>query len=94
MTNVLIKHKVDDFTTWKTEFDNFASFRKTGGEKSYRVMQTTDDPNNVIVFLEWESMDSARKFLGSNELKDAMGKAGVNEAPTIHFLNEASSGAL
>jgi quinol monooxygenase YgiN len=94
MTNVLIKHKVNDFPAWKTAFENFAATRKAGGEQSFRVMQTADDPNDLILLFEWDSVDNARRFLNSNELKETMDKAGVAGLPEVQFLDEALSGAL
>lgn len=94
MTNVLIKHRVNDFTAWKTEFENFADYRKAGGEKSHRILQTAHDPNELVLLFEWDSPDKARRFLESSELKEAMDKAGVAGQPEVHFLDEAFHGTL
>ena len=34
MAYVLIRHKVEDYKSWKTTFENFAQTRKAGGEQS------------------------------------------------------------
>ena len=94
MTHVLIKHPVKNFEAWKTAFDNFVDFRRTSGEKSHRVMQADGDPNNLVVFFEWESEDKARAFLSSDDLKNAMGEAGVAGPPEITFLQDAFSGTI
>jgi quinol monooxygenase YgiN len=94
MTNVLVKHKVKDYLSWKAVFDGFADFRKSSGEKSYRIMQPKEDPNDLTLLFEWDNLDNAQKFMKSPELKSAMQKAGVAEEPNIQFLNEVDEGTL
>ena len=94
MSQVLIKHKVENFATWKSAFDNFADFRKSSGEKSYRVLHPADDPNDLTLLFEWDSQENAETFLASSELKSAMEQAGVAEAPKIQLLNQAAKGSL
>jgi quinol monooxygenase YgiN len=94
MTRVLVNHKVSDYPTWKKVFDNFVDTRKAGGEKSFSIMHPTDDPNNLILLFDWDSMDNAKKFFASPELKSAMERAGVAEAPTFNYLQEEDSGKL
>jgi quinol monooxygenase YgiN len=94
MSHVLIRHKVNDFTAWKEAFDNFKDVRKEFGEKSFQVLQHTEDSNNLYVMLEWDSVENAHKFLESPQLKTAMQEAGVAEAPEINYLIEAFKGTL
>ncbi|UCE65298.1 MAG: hypothetical protein JSU85_10530 [Candidatus Zixiibacteriota bacterium] len=94
MTVLRIKHKVRDYDTWKTVFDDFRETRKKGGEKSYRICHTENDPNELDVIFEWDNADNARTFFKSPELKSAMEKAGVIENPEIHFLTELERGTL
>lgn len=94
MAYVLVRHKVNDYEVWKSVFDDFADSRKLGGEKAYQVFRAEDDSNNVILLFEWESFESAHAFLHSQDLKDAMQKAGVAEEPYIRFMEEADRGTL
>ena len=91
---VLITHKVQDYAKWKVEFDNFAHFRKSSGEKSYHIFHSSDDANDLTLLFEWDNKKNAEKFLTSSELKSAMQQAGVAEEPRIQFLNEAAKGTL
>ncbi len=88
MAHLLIKHKVKDYSTWKNVFDGFRDTRRSGGEKSYRILHPENEPNNLLAIFEWDNLDNARKFTNSPELKEAMGKAGVVEQPEIYFLQE------
>ena len=94
MINVLIRHKVADYDSWKKAFDDFAPFRKTSGELSYHVMQYDNDANNLYLLFKWDTIENARSFLGSAQLKEAMQSAGVTEPPEIQFLHDAAHGSL
>lgn len=94
MTHVLIRHKVRDYAAWKLEFDNFVDVRRSSGEKSYRILHPSDDPNDLLLLFEWDSSRNAQMFLASPELKSAMRRAGVFEEPRVQFLNEAAQGKL
>ena len=93
MANLLIRHKVKDYSAWKSDFDDFIETRRASGEKSYRIFHPDDDPNNLVLFFEWDNTDNARKFLQAPELKETMEHAGVIEAPEIYFLEEVDKGS-
>ena len=92
MAHILIKHKVNDYPVWKAVFDNFADFRKSSGEQTHQILHTADNSNDLTLFFKWDSVENAKTFLSSSELKTAMQKAGVSEEPNIQFLNEATQG--
>ncbi len=94
MSQILIRHKVNSYAEWKKAFDNFAGFRKSSGEKSYRIFHQADNPNDLTLIFEWESQSSAETFLASEELKSAMQEAGVAEAPNVQFLVNIGEGSF
>jgi quinol monooxygenase YgiN len=94
MTQVMIRHKVENYADWKSAFDGFAETRKSGGEKSYRILHPSDNPNDLVLFFEWESVEKAETFLASSELKEAMQRAGVAGEPHVQFLNLLDQGTL
>ncbi len=89
MAHLFIRHKVSDYGKWRSAFDEAIKMRKDAGELSSRVFRMADDPNNLLLFQEWNSVDNAAKFVQSTELKEAMQQAGVLEPPDVYFLNEA-----
>ena len=89
MAYTIVRHKVNDYATWRKVFDDFESVRKEGGEKSAVVIQVDGDPNDVIVINTWESMETAKAFFGQGALKEAMQNAGVTGPPDFVFGNEA-----
>lgn len=92
MTHILVNHKVKDYTTWKNIFDDFIDVRKLAGEKSYRILHPSEDPNDLTIFFEWDTLENAETFMTSNELKSAMQKGGVVDVPDIRFLDEVDQG--
>ena len=85
----IASHPVKDFDTWKSLFDKFESVRKEGGERSAVVLRHSDDPNMVTVINTWDTIEAAQAFFSREELKAAMGEAGVTAPPPFVFANEA-----
>jgi hypothetical protein len=61
--------------------------RPEGGSRYpfHAVYQSIDDPNDVTVWHDFEDAGSAKAFAQSEELREAMGRAGVAGEPTIWF---------
>ena len=73
MLTLHIEHAIRDFETWRTAFDRDPAGRPEGGVRRYRVLRPVDDPNYVMIDLDFDSRIKAETFL------DAMGK--VWESP-------------
>ena len=91
MVNLLVKHTVKDFTSWKKVFDEHATFREEHGCKGGELYQNAENPNEVVIRFSWDSLDNAREFVDSKGLREAMDKAGVLGAPTVTVLNEVQT---
>ncbi len=85
MPYVFAKHKVEDYAKWKTAFDQAIELRQAGGEQSAQVFQLHDDDNDLVMLCEWDNMDNAKSYFGSQELQQAMQQAGVIGQPEIHI---------
>ena len=88
MVFVIARHKVADYVKWRQAFEGAVAMRKAGGEKSVRIFRTVDDPNNLVLFMEWDSLENCQKFMQSEDLQKDMQEAGVMEQPDINILNE------
>jgi len=88
MIHVLIHHEVADYPAWKSAFDAALEWRTRNGERSCRIFHSSGNVNGVTLLFEWDSLESARTFLASDELKTRMTKAGVKGQPQIEFLIE------
>ena len=94
MPYVLVRHKVDDWPTWKAAFDEHGSARGPAGSQGGHVWRSAEDPSEVVILLQWDTLERARQFAGSDDLREVMEGAGVSDAPDIYFLNEADRPAV
>jgi len=91
MVHVLVKHKVKDFDKWKSAFDGNGDLRKAGGEKGARIFRNIDKPNDIVIIIEWDTIENAKKFYESEDLKKVMKDAGVLMKPYIYFIEEVET---
>jgi hypothetical protein len=54
-----IEHPVPDYDAWKKAFDSDPLGREQSGVRRYRVLRAVDDPNYVMIDLEFESSSQA-----------------------------------
>ncbi len=93
MPYVLVqKHKVRDYAEWKSHFDSDSGKRKNGGERAYQIFHTTDDPDNLVILFEWDTLEDFTKYVQSREFREAMQESGVLGQPDIQFLEETEKG--
>ncbi len=57
-----IEHPITDLNTWLAAFKNFTTVRRQAGVTSERVWQPCDDPQYIVVNLEFESEPEAAEF--------------------------------
>lgn len=69
---VLIEHDVEEWGTFKTGFLDDLERRRRAGSKGGRVYRTANDPNKVVVLLEWQTADKAHEFVASLEINEWM----------------------
>ena len=88
MVTLFVRHTVADYKAWRKGFDEFQPTGAGYGVKSAAVYQAADNPNDVTVTHDFDSVESARTFTQAEELANAMQKAGVIGAPTIWITNK------
>jgi len=93
MPHVLIIHEVADYPAWKQVFDRAAALRYAAGERSYQVLKYQHDPNRIVHFSVWTSLEGARRFFESPELVKIRAEAGV-QAPEFIYLEQLEAGTL
>ena len=93
MLFVLAIHDVENYAVWKSVFDGAADMRREAGELSYQVLKSDTDPNRIVHFSRWRSLDAARHFFQSEKLARIRATAGVKE-PEFLYLDELDSGLL
>jgi hypothetical protein len=84
--HLLVRHKVADFAKWKPVYDAHLSARQKAGLKEEHLFRNADNPNEVWLLFSVEDVDTAKAFIASDDLRQAMEKAGVSDKPDIYFL--------
>jgi hypothetical protein len=94
MVILQIEHQVPNFEAWKKAFENDPVDRKKAGVRRYRILQQADNPDYVIIELEFELMNEAERMLVNlqNLWKRVDGKIVIS--PKTRILNQVESKAL
>jgi len=87
MPCLLIRHTVQGYSTWKAVFDEQADVRRANGSQGGWLFRSTES-GEVLVLLEWDDLERARLFADSDDLREAMARAGVTDRPDIWFLED------
>jgi hypothetical protein len=62
MATLHVENTVRDYDTWKATFDKFDRERRDRGVRSYRVVRGHEDPQQVIIDMEFDSTTRAEEF--------------------------------
>jgi heme-degrading monooxygenase HmoA len=89
MVHVMIRHEVQDYSRWRAAFDDALMVRRHAGEQAYHIFRNFEDANEVTVLCDFDTLERARNFITSDELKSAMKAAGVTGETEVRFLHEA-----
>jgi hypothetical protein len=63
MATLHIQHPVTDFAIWESAFNRFADARRDAGVRAHRIQRPVDDPNFVVIDLDFDSTAEAQSFL-------------------------------
>jgi quinol monooxygenase YgiN len=64
MMHVLrLEHSIRDFDTWKQAFDRDPANRRKSGVSKYTILRPHDDPDYIVIDLEFESIEKAAEFV-------------------------------
>lgn len=67
MPVVRIEHSVPNFDKWKVAFDSDPADRKGSGVRRYQVLRLRDDPNYVMIDLDFDNIGEAEAFVEKME---------------------------
>lgn len=60
-----IEHKVPNFDGWKQAFDSDPADRRKSGVRRYQILRALDDPNYVMIDLEFDTQGQAEGLLAA-----------------------------
>jgi len=85
---MFVRHQVADYASWRKVDNDFVPTQMKMGVIFRAVFQSTDDPNDVTVILDFPSADQAKAFAVSPEFKTEMQNAGVKSTPQIWVVTK------
>ncbi len=88
MASMFMRFRVADYARWKPVFDEREAARKEGGVTAHSVHRDADDSNVVIIALRVKDINRAKEYAGSEDLRSAMQRAGVQGPPQIWFVED------
>lgn len=94
MPALLIRHKVADYGAWRLVFDEHGLTRRANGCQGGRLYRRAADPREIVILLEWDDLERARLFIDSDDLREALARAGVSDQPDIWFLESVDQLAV
>jgi hypothetical protein len=60
-----IEHPVPSYDGWKAAFDSDPVGRERSGVRSYQILRSLEDPNYVMIDLEFDSKEEAEALLAA-----------------------------
>ena len=75
MAYLMGRTTVKDYATFCKAFDGAEEERKAAGALSSSVSQSVDDPNEVIVEIEFPTADAAKAYMNSEGLRERQQQA-------------------
>jgi heme-degrading monooxygenase HmoA len=78
MPYLLERHKVRDYARWREVFDADSAGREAAGCRGARIFRSADDPEEVVVLFEWDTLERARRRVESATLSQKFDEAGVS----------------
>jgi len=84
MHELRIAHDVPDYDAWKQMFDSDPLGRADGGVAGHRVARSADDPNHVLIDLDFADADAAEAF--AERLRDMWTRVDVMRNPTARVV--------
>ena len=84
-----IEHKISNYDGWKKAFDSDPIGRKKSGVKRYRIYRPVDDPNYIIVDLEFTDIEHAQMALQALKSLWSKVEGTIMFAPKTRMLDVA-----
>jgi Antibiotic biosynthesis monooxygenase len=86
-------HPVPDFERWRSILNEDLTAGHPGLVRR-SVFRSLDDPNEVMVELEFDSEEAAKAFLPSLDLRDLLDRSGVEVYPPVFIGQEVADLAV
>jgi hypothetical protein len=76
-------HSVRDYDRWKRVFDEGCERRRDHGVRRHWIYRSVDDPDEVMVTLEFATRQEAEELLRVGDAQEWMDRIGIDIYPAI-----------
>lgn len=84
-----IEHPVPSYDAWKAAFDSDPIGRERSGVRRYRILRAADDPNYVMIDLEFDSAGEAEAM--HSALRELWSRVDVMHSPQARIAEAVES---
>ncbi len=82
MIHLFMRHKVPNYNTWHKAFVDFRPTMKVNGAVASAVYRAVNNPSDISVVYNFSTLEGAKAFADSGELKITQSRAGVDGTST------------
>ena len=88
MATMIVRLQVEEYETWKREFDGVEGSRQEHGWIKHEVYRDIQDPNGVVIINHVLTLEQGKAYFDADAVKEAVGRSGIQGAPVSWILNE------
>jgi hypothetical protein len=90
-TLLLLHHLVANADRWRRAFDAHEPQRRRFGATGHHIWRFVRDPDNLMVGIEFPSVEAADRFLDESDLLEVMRQAGVFPPPSVFLMQSVEA---
>lgn len=87
---LFVKHEVADYAAWRKVYNSVAPLQKKMGVFFKDVYVSAENPNDVTIIQDFHSLEEAKAFMASPELRASMTKAGVKPPAQVWITTKGA----
>ena len=91
MSVLRIEHPVPDYEVWKQAFDGDPVGRQQSGVRRYQVLRAIDDPNYVMIDLEFDTASDAEALLAAMRVVWDRVQGSLMSNPQVRIVEPAET---
>ena len=69
---VIVRNRVESYAAWKRAWDAGAARRRDAGIQSEQLFRNPGLPDEVVLLVEFPTLEQAREYAASDELSEAL----------------------
>ena len=89
-----IQHPVPSYEGWKAAFDSDPVGRERSGVRRYQILRSLDDPNYVMIDLEFDTKSEADALLAAMRQVWSRVEGSVMSNPQAYIVDQVESKEL